>query len=171
MGKVIKFQNGSALDEDKMRRFLNHELTWAEVEGMTAEQAGKIAHIGCELAARGRLNDARIIFEGLVAGNPKDSSAQSALGTVYERLGRREEALECFDTALTLVASNVIALAHRGELRLRAGDAGGLEDLARAVEVDSKGVSAAGRRARALLSALAKSRQPVAKPAPVAAVR
>lgn len=170
MGKVIKFQNGSTLDEDKMRRFLNHELTWAEVEGMTAAQAGKIAQIGCELAARGRLNDARIIFEGLVAGNPKDTAAQAALGAVYERLGRRQEALECFDTAIEVCPANVIALAHRGELRLRAGDAGGVEDLARAVEVDAKGVSAAGRRARVLLTALAKSRKPAVK-APMAAAR
>ena len=166
MGKVIKLQSGKALDEgtqSRMRRFVENELTWAEVEGMTAEQAGQISRIGCELAAAGRLNDARIIFEGLVAGNPKDTSALSALGAVYARLQRRPEAIACFDKALVLFDKNVVALANRGEQRLRAGDPGGVQDLARAVEVDARGMSAAGRRARTLLTALAKARpaQPV----------
>ncbi|MBI5546892.1 MAG: tetratricopeptide repeat protein [Deltaproteobacteria bacterium] len=162
MGKVIKLNaSRPAVDEEtrmKMRRFLENELTWAEVEGMTASQARQISRIGCDLAARGRLNDARIIFEGLVAGNPKDTSALAALGAVYQRLQRRAEALECFDKAVALFPANIIALANRGELRLRGGDAGGIEDLARAVEVDAKGVSAAGRRARTLLAALARSK-------------
>ena len=167
MGKVIKLESGrAALDEgtrERMRRFVENELTWAEVEGMTTQQAAQISRIGCDLAAAGRLNDARIIFEGLVAGNPKDTAAHSALGTVYARLQRKPEAIGCFDKALALFDKNVIALANRGELRLRSGDVGGLQDLARAVEVDARGVSAAGRRARILLAAMAKAKA-VAKP-------
>ena len=172
MGKVIKLQAGKALDEEsraRVRRFLENELTWAEVEGMTAAQARQISRIGCELAAAGRLNDARIVFEGLVAGNPKDSSAQAALGTVYQRLQRKAEALDCFDQAIAACPANVVALAYRGELRLRGGDAAGLEDLARAVEVDRTGASAAGRRARTLLAVLAKTRQATGAPARAAA--
>lgn len=160
MGKVIKMQTARAqIDDqtrDRMRRFMNDELTWAEVEGMTFEQAQKIAEVGCDLAARGRLNDARIIFEGLVAGNPKDTSAQAALGTVYERLNRRDEALACYDRALALFEGNVVALASRGELRLKRGDQGGFDDLVRAVQLDEAGRSAAGRRARRLLTAIAQ---------------
>ncbi|MGC4122489.1 MAG: tetratricopeptide repeat protein [Myxococcales bacterium] len=173
MGKVIKLESGR-VDEgtrDRMRRFLENELTWAEVEGMTAEQAAKISSIGCQLAAAGRLNDARIIFEGLVAGNPKDHSAQAALGTVYAKLQRKPEAIECFDKALALFDRNVVALSNRGELRLRSGDAGGLEDLAKAVEVDTRGMSAAGRRARTLLTALAKAKAAQPQAAAKAAVR
>jgi tetratricopeptide (TPR) repeat protein len=81
------------------------------------------------------------------------------LGTIYQRQQRKAEALECFDKSLAVWPANVIALAHRGELRLRTGDAGGLEDLAKAVEADPKGVSPAGRRARTILVALAKVKQ------------
>ena len=160
MGKVIKLESAKMDDATraKVKRYLDHELTWAEVEGMTAAQAGQIARIGCDLASRGRLNDARIIFEGLVAGNPKDTSAQAALGTVYQKLSRNAEARECYDRAIEIFAQNVVALGNRGELRLRAGDAGGIEDLARAVQVDAAGISAAGRRARALLTAVAKAK-------------
>ena len=41
-----------------------------------------------DLATAGRLEEARIIFEGLVEGNPKDSASRAALGTVYQKLGR-----------------------------------------------------------------------------------
>jgi len=138
-----------------MRSFLKGERTWAQVEGMTFAQAQKIAQIGCELAERGRLSDACVLFEGLVAGNPRDSSAQGALGTVYVRLGRLADAMECFDAAVQLWPDNLVALTHRGELRLRKGDRRGVEDLARAAQLDERGISAAGRRARRLLQALA----------------
>jgi len=157
--KVIKMSEArSRLDPEtkqKMHAFLKNELTWAEGEGMTYEEAQRIAEIGCELAAKGRLQDALVIFEGLVAGNPKDTAAQAALGTIYQRLNRREEAMACYDKAIELFESNVVALAHRGELRLHRNDPGGIEDLAKAVKVDESCASAAGTRARNILTALA----------------
>ena len=148
----------------RMRRFIHGELTLAEAEGMTWEQAQEIGKIGCELASCGRLEDARTIFEGLVAGNPKDTSAQAALGTVYQKLRRLDDALECYDAALSLFADNVVALANRGELRLRRGDKAGLADLARAVQLDPDGTSAAARRSRSILQALARVEAHAAPP-------
>ncbi|MGI5864502.1 MAG: tetratricopeptide repeat protein [Myxococcales bacterium] len=143
-----------AATREKMRRYFNDEITWAEVEGMTFEQAQQIGKLGCELAAKGRLQDARIIFEGLVAGNPKDTCAQAALGTVYQRLNRNDDARVCYDRAIELCEDNIVALANRGELRLRSGDVDGVADLTRAVKLDEKGMTAPGRRARALLKFL-----------------
>ena len=138
----------------RMKQFARGEMTWAEVEGMTYEQANAIATVGCELAAKGRLQEARIIFEGLVAGNPKDSSATSCLGGVYQKLGRKQDALDCYTRAIELLPENVVALAARGELRLRGNDRKGIEDLAMAAKLDEKGVTAGGRRARALIVAM-----------------
>jgi tetratricopeptide (TPR) repeat protein len=143
----------------RMRRFVNGEITWAQVEGMTFEQAQRIAKVGCELAGRGRLEDARVIFEGLVAGNPKDTASQVALGAIYQRLNRKADAMACYDKALRLFDRNVVALANRGELRIKSNDAGGIDDLTRAVEIDPKGLTAASRRARALLSFIVKRAQ------------
>jgi Flp pilus assembly protein TadD len=165
MGDVIELRAGRpALDEEtreRMRRFLKDELTWAEVEGVTLQQAREIARIACELAARGRIADARIVFEGLVAINPRDSATQAALGTVYQRLSRLADARACYDRALELNQGNVVALANRGELRLREGDPAGLEDLAWAVKLDAEGATAAARRARGLLSVLARKAREV----------
>ncbi|MFN7130688.1 MAG: tetratricopeptide repeat protein [Myxococcales bacterium] len=140
---------------ERLMRFARGELTWAEVEGITFQQAMQMARTGCELAARGRLDEARIIFEGLVAMNPKDTSSHAALGNVYQKLGRIDDALASYDRAIALFDRNVVALASRGEIRLRRGDRAGYTDLLRAAELDPKGSTAAGRRALALVEAAA----------------
>ena len=137
--------------------FARGEVTWAEVEGITAEQARNIAEAGCDLAAAGRLEEARVLFEGLTAINPRDAGAHAALGTVYQKLDRLQDALDAYDAALSVDAAHPVALAHRGELRLRRGDAGGLEDVARALQADPLGETAAGKRAASLVRALALS--------------
>jgi Flp pilus assembly protein TadD len=140
--------------KQKIQAFARGELTWAQLEGMTWERARAIAQMGCDLAMVGRYEEARTLFEGLVAGNPKDAACQAALGTVYQKLGRTEDAMAAYSLALQHDPLNAIALSNRGELKLKAGEADGVSDLGRAVEADPQGTTAAGRRARALLQAL-----------------
>src|SRR4051812_45054915 len=97
---TMQFNSTLRLSDDadeKLQRFARGELTWAEVEGITFEQALQIARVGCDLAARGRLQEAQVIFEGLVAMNPKDTSSQAALGNVYQKQNRIDDALACYD--------------------------------------------------------------------------
>ena len=157
MGRVIKYEGGATMDAattEKLKGFVRGELTWAEVEGMTFEEAKAIAQVGCDLAAAGRLEEARILFEGLVEGNPKDSAARAALGTVYQKLGRLEDALTEYSAALERDPKNPVALVNRGELYLRKGDRQGFTDVSNAVEADPHGETSAGRRARALVKAI-----------------
>jgi Flp pilus assembly protein TadD len=137
----------------RLRAFARDEITWAEVEGLTFERARSIARIGCDLAAAGRLEEARVIFTGLVAMNPKDSGAAAALGTVLHKLGRADEARQAYDDALSADPKNPVALGNRGELRLAQGDAKGVDDLIAAVKADPQLHTAAARRARAMLKA------------------
>jgi tetratricopeptide (TPR) repeat protein len=156
---VDRYEHAAKLDpfmRARMRKFVRNEITWAEVEGMTFEQARAISRTAMELAARGRLQDAKVLFEGLVAGNPKDTASLTALGSIYQRLNRKDDALACYDEAIRLFDQNFVALASRGELRLRAGDRQGIEDLKRAAAIDAKGLTAAGKRARTLVASLAR---------------
>lgn len=159
MGRVIKHEEAVAMRIEggavqRLKAFARGEATWAEVEGMTFEEAKAIAQVGCDLAAAGRLEEARILFEGLVEGNPKDSAARAALGTVYQKLGRLEEAIAEYSLALEREPANPVALANRGELYLRKGERQGFTDLAHAVEADPHGETVAGRRAKALVRAI-----------------
>lgn len=146
--------NAELTTVQKFRKYLAGEMTWAEVEGMTWQEAKAIAQVGCDLAAAGRLEEARIIFEGLIEGNPKDSAIQAALGTVYQKLGRLDDALTAYDAAVELDPRNPVALYNRGELKLRSGNNAGFKDVADAVEADPHGETAAGRRARSLVKTI-----------------
>jgi len=130
--------------------------TIAEAAGLTFEDARAIAEIGCDLAAAGRLEEARVLFEGLVEMNPKDAAARAALGTVYQKQGKLEEAVSAYSAAIGLDAAQPVALANRGELRLRRNDRGGMEDLVAATRADPGGITIAARRAKALIGAMAQ---------------
>lgn len=158
MTRIIKYSEDQMRADEELKVSLKGvamgQTTWAEVEGMTFEEAKAIAQVGCDLAAAGRLDEARIVFEGLVAMNPKDSAAHAALGTVYQKLGRIDDAVAEYSTAISGDARNPIALANRGELLLKAGDRKGFTDLAQAVEADPHGETPAGRRAKGLVKAI-----------------
>jgi len=130
--------------------------TFAEIVGMSSKEAKAIAEIGSDLANAGRLEEARIVYEGLVVMNPKDAAARAALGTVYQKQGRLKDAMEEYSAAIGMDATQPVALANRGELRLRQNDRGGLEDLFAALVGDPSGLTAGGRRARALVGAMAQ---------------
>lgn len=162
MARIVKSESPAAetpllslSDRDKLKKWVAGELTWAEVEGMSWEDAKAMAQVACDLAAAGRLEEARAIFEGMVEVNPKDAAAHSALGTVYQKLARPEAALTEYGHALALDPENPVALANRGELRLKQGDPGGCADLALAIASDPEGRTSAGRRASAIAKALA----------------
>jgi Flp pilus assembly protein TadD len=121
---------------------------------MTAEHAQLISKMGCELAGAGRLEEARVLFAGLVASNPKHAAAHAALGTVLQKLGKLPEAKASYDLALGLDPRNPVALANRGELRLKSGDRAGLEDLTLAVQADPECTTAAVRRAREIIKVI-----------------
>ena len=79
-----------------------------------------------------------------MASNPRDDGAHAALGTLYEKLGRRDAALDSFDAALALCPEHPVARMGRGELRLRMGNLQGVEDVQRAALADAGGTHQRG---------------------------
>jgi tetratricopeptide (TPR) repeat protein len=141
-------------DRETLLAFARGEATWAEVEGITAADAARIARTGVELAQAGRLREAALVFEAMVEINPRDAGAHAALGTVYQKLGRTEDALAAYGQALSRDAAHPVALGSRGELLLRLGRREGFGDVAAAVAADPDGKTAAGRRAARLAKAI-----------------
>lgn len=135
------------------------EVTWAQIEGLTKVEAHRIAETACALAEGGNLEGARLLFEGLVEMNPRDAAVLAALGTVYQKLDRIDDAQASYEAALAIEGQQPVALANRGELRLLAGDDRGCEDLRRAVDADPTGITQAAQRAAAILKAWAMAEQ------------
>lgn len=160
-----------AIDQPKMSdtftaenyiKFIKGEITWAQLEGMTIDEAYAIAEVGYTFLEQGKLDEARTLIEGLVIGNPYDAYLHSLLGAIYAREGNEEDAVEEFSIALGLDPDNVDALVARGELFLRHGvfdDA--MEDLKRAIELDPNESNPSTLRAKALAHATATAFQTV----------
>lgn len=148
-----------------VRRFLRGEITFAQLEGLTAEEAGRVAAVGHALFRRGRLAEAATVFEGLAAVNPLDPYPHQLLGAVAEREGRAADARKHYDVSLSLRPGDAWVLARRGELKIRAGDpGGGAEDLANACDADPNGAVPTTARARLILQALRRAARTRAGP-------
>ena len=65
--------------------------------------------LGRELAFEGRLDDAAVVFELLLAVNPNSWRGQEALGDIYRRRGENEQARQRYRRVVELMPANVYA--------------------------------------------------------------
>ncbi len=143
------------LDREAAERLATGQTTLSEFLGFGREQLYEIAGRAYGLLNSGKLEEARVIYRGLVAADPTDSVFRCHLGAAELRLGRAAEAEVEFDAALRFNRANVDALSGRGEARLRLGRiVEAVEDLRAAVELDPTARRPSTIRARALLVSL-----------------
>ena len=142
--------------EENFKKFLFGKITWAQLEGMTMEQAYAIAEFGYTMYQQGRYKDSRTLFEGLVIGNPYDPYFHAMLGAIYTKLDLHEEAAQEFSIAIELDPEDINSFVNRGELLLQHGEFEyAMEDLKAAIDLDPEGKNPASLRARALAAATA----------------
>lgn len=146
------------LRTEQLRKVAAGQTTIAGAVGLTKKQLYTIADKGYALFTHGRLDDARKIYEGLVAADPFDSVFHCHLGAIMWRSGNLDRAFEEYDLAVRYNFANIDALAGRGELLIARGDVErGVDDLSRALEHDPKCVRPSTQRARALLLGLSEA--------------
>lgn len=97
-----------------------------------------MAALGHELFSRGKIAEAKVIFEGLAADAARfaDGFVFTMLGTIHLAQNELEKAATRFEEALKIDADDLAALVYRAEIRLqkrRVRQA--VEDLQRAVEL------------------------------------
>jgi tetratricopeptide (TPR) repeat protein len=86
--------------------------------GAAPDYSGLI-QLGHELFESGRVHEARVVFEGLIAAGHRDAFCFTMLGTVSLALKDFDRALELFEQALEIDPTDLAALVFRGELRLK----------------------------------------------------
>ncbi|MEW5849495.1 MAG: tetratricopeptide repeat protein [Myxococcota bacterium] len=142
--------------QENLEKFIVGEITWAELEGMSMEEAYAIADLGYTLFEQGRYDDAQTVYEGLVIGNPYDAYFHTMLGAIYAKKNMHEEAAEEYSIAIELDPKNISAYVNRGELLLQHGEFEyAMDDLKAAIDLDPKAENPSGIRARALAAATA----------------
>ena len=96
------------------RTTLSDESPSPEADGARADMAA----LGHELFSRGKIAEARVIFEGLAA-EAADAFVFTMLGTIHLAQNELDKALARFEEALKLDPEDLAALVYRAEIRLQ----------------------------------------------------
>jgi hypothetical protein len=93
----------------------------AALQGLDRQQLNELALVGHKLFERGKVAQARAVFEALVAIGISDAFPYTMLGTVYLAQGNPSRALALFEAALRMDAKDVAARVYRGEIKAQTG--------------------------------------------------
>ena len=96
------------------RTTLSDEAPSPESEHARADMAA----LGHELFSRGKIAEARVIFEGLAA-EASDAFVFTMLGTIHLAQNELDKGLARFEEALKLDPEDLAALVYRAEIRLQ----------------------------------------------------
>ncbi len=140
--------------DDRVRKWARGEMTLQELDGISGPEMLEMAVTGFSMYEQGRYREARIIFQGLAALDPKESYYRTALGAVYLAQDKLDEALEEFNAAIGLSSTDIAAFVNRGEVLLRKGEIlPAAKDFKSAVDLDPENKDPLSLRARALAAA------------------
>ena len=76
-----------------------------QIVGLSEEELYAVANQGYYMFLQGKSEQARVIFEGLVAIDPKNAYYYRALGAIYWRLKEPQKALKQFTYAIRVAPS------------------------------------------------------------------
>ncbi len=101
----------------------------------------------------GKYQEARDIFQGIIALRPNSDIPQVAMGTIWFAEGKYDEAIVNYRTALEKQPQSAYAYAHLGEaFFMKKEFSVARESLKRAIELDTEG--AFGAMARSILEVI-----------------
>ena len=153
----------SPVDAEKVPALLpkwaSGQLTLKELKGYSDDELYAIAHTGYFFLMQGKNQEAKTLFEGLVAIDPRNDYYYRALGVIFHKLGDVERALKQFGYAIRVNPRSPAAYVNRAEVSIASArwvDAAA--DLRRALELVSPREAALARKARALLGVASRRR-------------
>jgi type III secretion system low calcium response chaperone LcrH/SycD len=136
---------------DAVDRWARGQATLQEIKGYRDDELYCIAAHGYTLFLNGKVKDAQVIFEGLVAVDPRNDYYYRALGVVYHRQGDAERALRQFAHAIKVSPDSPVAYVNRAEVHISRRDhAHAIEDLEQAIRVSRDPIDPITRKASAL---------------------
>mgnify|MGYP001766412261 CR=1 FL=1 len=108
--------------EKKLILVLEGKKQLAELLGLDATQMRLLAELAFLFFEEGRYDEARLIFEGLLALDLNNDYYSRALGAVHHRLGNYEMAVRYYLRAIKIDENAPEAQASLGEAYLMQGD-------------------------------------------------
>ncbi|MEK7704826.1 MAG: tetratricopeptide repeat protein [Myxococcota bacterium] len=92
------------------------QVTLKEMLGLTEDELFSIANQAYLFFLQGKTESARVLFEGLVAVNPRNAYYYRALGAIYWRLKEPQKALRQFTYAIRVAPKDVASYVNRAEV-------------------------------------------------------
>ena len=96
-------------------------VTLKQIVGLSEDELYAIAGQGYFLFLQGKTEPARVIFEGLVAIDPKNAYYYRALGAIYWRLKEPQKAIRQFTYAIRVAPKEVSSYVNRAEIYVAQG--------------------------------------------------
>lgn len=94
------------------------KLTLREIKNYSEEELYAISHIGYFFLMQGKNEEARTLFEGLVAVDPRNDYYYRALGVIFQKLGEDERAIKQYTYAIRINSTSPYAYVNRAEIYL-----------------------------------------------------
>ena len=150
---------GSAQVQQMLTRWAAGKITLKELKGYTDDELYAIAHTGYFFLMQGKNQEAKTLFEGLVAIDPKNDYYYRALGVIFHKLGDAERAIKQFTYAITVNPKAAASFVNRAEVYLSLQrNLEAANDLRKALEFATAREPALARKARALLGVVTRRR-------------
>ena len=141
--------------EELVKRWGRGEVSLKHIAGISAQELHSVASQGYFFFLQGKLEPSRVIFEGLVALDPRNAYYHRALGAIYWRSGKAEHAMRQFDFAVRVAPKDISNLIGRAEVLISAKEfTKARNDLDNVMKLGRSGQEALLEKARAMLSIL-----------------
>jgi tetratricopeptide (TPR) repeat protein len=133
------------------------KVSLKQIVGLTEEELFAIASQGYFLFLQGKTEPARIVFEGLVAIEPRNAYYYRALGAIYWRLKEPVKAVKQFTYAIRVAPREVSSYVNRAEVYVSQGQfKQAKDDLAMAIKNAGPSERALVDKAQAMMQMLGR---------------
>ncbi len=154
---------------ERVEKWIKGEINLQQLTAITGPEMLQMAIIGFRMYEQGRYNEAKVIFQGLVSLDPKESYFLTALGAVYLAEDDLDEAKSFLDRSIAVNPKELAAFVNRGEVHLRLGKIlEAAQDFMQAVELDPETKDPLTMRAKVLAAAALETIEAAQKKAPPA---
>lgn len=145
---------------DLLPKWAAGQVTLKELKGYSDDELYAIAHTGYFFLMQGKNAEAKTLFEGLVAVDPRNDYYYRALGVIFHKLGDAERAIKQFGYAIRVNPRSPHAYVNRAEVYIASNrHPEAAQDLRRSLELMAPRDVALARKARALLGVVTARRR------------
>lgn len=102
--------------EDMIPKWAAGEVTLKELKEYSDGELFAVARIAYYFMMQGKTDEARVLFEGLVAIDPRNDYYYRALGTIFQKIGDNERAIRQFGYAIHINAASALSYVNRAEV-------------------------------------------------------